>query len=279
MKRGTRNALSLLAFAAGFSVAIALDAFWIEPASLHVAEYDVALAKPGPLAGLRVAVIADLHGGAPFIDEAKIARVVELTNATRPDLILLTGDYVITGVRGGTHMPVETIVGRLKALAAPLGVYAVLGNHDIWEDGPRIASVFNAAGIRVLDNASRTIETPRGPFDLAGIGDFYTHNARPTAALATVAAGRVALCFTHSPDVFPELPQTCTLTIAGHTHGGQVALPLIGRPIVPSRYGQRYAAGLIREDGKALFVATGIGTSIFPIRLGVPPEISVLEIH
>lgn len=279
MKRGLRNALSLLAFLAGFSIAIALDAFWIEPASLHVSEYDVPLTKPGPLAGLRVAVISDLHGGARFIDEAKIAKVVALTNAEKPDLILLTGDYVVTGVRGGVHMPIETIVGQLKALSAPLGVYAVLGNHDIWEDGPRFTRVFNAAGIHVLDNTSTTIATPRGPFDLAGIGDFFTHNSKPTAALAQIAADRAALCFTHSPDVFPELPRTCALTIAGHTHGGQVVLPLIGRPIVPSRYGQRYAAGLIREDDKALFVATGIGTSILPIRLGVPPEIAILEIR
>ena len=206
-------------------------------------------------------------------------RVVALTNAAKPDLNLLTGDYVITGVRGGRHMPIEKIVHLLKPLHAALGVYAVLGNHDIWENGPHIAAVFRAAGIPVLDNAAQVIATPRGPLWLVGIGDAFTHHADPHRALAPVPSGQSAICFTHSPDIFPELGSACLLTVAGHTHGGQIALPLIGRPVVPSRYGQRYAAGLIREDKRMLFVSTGIGTSILPVRFGVPPEVSVLYLR
>jgi len=97
--------------------------------------------------------------------------------------------------------------------------------------------------------------------------------------LAALPSEQTAICFTHSPDLFPDIPAKCALTIAGHTHGGQVWLPLFGRPIVPSRYGQRYAIGTIVEGTKTLFVSPGIGTSILPVRLGVPPEISILDIR
>lgn len=114
---------------------------------------------------------------------------------------------------------------------------------------------------------------------LVGIDDRMTRHDNAVLALHNVPAKSKALCLTHSPDVFPELPATCVLTIAGHTHGGQVDLPFLGRLIVPSKYGQRYAAGLIHENGKSLFVSTGIGTSIIPVRFGVPPEVTILEIR
>jgi predicted MPP superfamily phosphohydrolase len=256
---------------------LAGDAFWLEPASLRLTHYDLPLSDAPALAGLHVAVIADLHGGAPFIDEAKLDAVVAMTNAARPDLILLTGDYVITGVLGGHHMAIETIAGHLKHLSAPLGVYAVIGNHDRWEDAPHISAVLRRAGLKVLENGHVTLTTRHGPLVLAGIGDDYSHAADPAAALAGIPGPARALCFTHSPDIFPELPSTCALTVAGHTHGGQVALPLVGRPVVFSRYGQRYAAGTVREGDKTLFVSTGIGTSLLAVRFGVPPEISVLD--
>jgi predicted MPP superfamily phosphohydrolase len=225
-------------------------------------------------------VISDLHGGAPFIDIAKIDRVVAMTNAAKPDLVLLTGDYVIAHVLGGRHMPIETIVARLKGLHAPLGVYAVLGNHDHWEDADNIARVFQQAGIPVLENAHLMLPAPRNAVALVGIGDRSSGAARPRRALAGVSG--TALCFTHSPDIFPRLRPTCALTIAGHTHGGQIWLPFLGRPavaVMASRYGQKYAFGIVREDNKTLFVSSGIGTSGFPLRLGVPPEISLLTIQ
>ena len=220
-------------------------------------------------------MIADLHAGNVFIGADKIAKVVALTNSAHPDLILLAGDYT----NDAHGMTPEAIAQLLKPLAAPLGVYAVLGNHDFWTDAPRIAAALRSAGIAVLDNRSRVIAAPRGRFTLVGIADAYSHNADPGRALAGVRRG--ALCFTHSPDVFPALPGTCLLTIAGHTHGGQVLLPLLGRPAVAyvSIYGQRYAAGLIREDGKTLFVSTGIGTSGLAVRFGVTPEVSLLEVQ
>ncbi len=247
--------------------------------------HPIVLEGPGAAAlkGLRIAVIADLHGGARFIGEAKIAQVVALANDAHPDLILLAGDYVVTSphgaLKGDRHMPIAAIARLLGGLRAPLGVYAVLGNHDHWDDAPRIAAAFAAVHIEVLENAARAVPTPRGPLYLAGIGDAYTHHDAPARALAALPRGQRALCFTHSPDVFPQLPDACLLTVAGHSHGGQVDLPLLGRLVVPSKYGQRYAAGLVREGGKYLFVSTGIGTSLYPVRFRVPPEVSVLDLQ
>ena len=253
---------------------------WLEPSSLRLSQYDL----PGntePAKGLRIAVISDLHAGSTFIDTAKMDRIVTLTNQARPDLILLTGDYVVSIHRkfGGNPVAIETIVAHLKSLRARLGVYAVIGNHDRWEDAGRIAAAFRHGGIPVLENSHVLVATEKGPLYLVGIGDYFTHAAQPLAALPGIPSGANILCFTHSPDIFPSIPSSCSLTIAGHTHGGQVRLPLLGRLIVPSRYGQRYAAGYIRENGKSMFVSTGIGTSILPIRLGVPPEISLLTLH
>jgi predicted MPP superfamily phosphohydrolase len=261
---------------------LALDGFWLEPSSLRLTRYDVPLDVP-QWKGMTIAVISDLHAGAPFIDAAKIDRVVAMTNAARPDLILLTGDYVVTGVLGGHHMSIEEIAAHLAPLHAPLGVYAVLGNHDRWEGGgAHIAAVLTKAGIPDFENAHIVTDTPRGPLTLVNIGDYHSGAAHPPRALKGVPSGTQAICFTHSPDAFPLLYGTaCVLTLAGHTHGGQVKLPFLGRPAVDaaSIYGQRYAFGLIQETGRTMFVSPGIGTSILPVRFGVPPEISFLTIR
>lgn len=257
---------------------LGLYAFWWEPSRIRVVEYDVMAGSGGLTQPLRIAVIADLHAGARYIDEGKIDRVVSLTMARAPDLILLAGDYVV-GTDDKQRIPFEVLGRKLKTLSAPLGVFAVIGNHDRWSDPERITNILEAAGIRVLEDRSIPIASGGHSFYLVGLSDFFTVVPNVARALADVPEDAHAICFTHSPDVFPELPATCALTIAGHTHGGQVWLPFLGRPIVPSRYGQRYAAGLIHENDKVLFVSTGIGTSILPVRFGVVPEISILNVR
>lgn len=263
---------------AALVVALGLRAFWLEPASLRVATYDVASPQwPRALDGLRVAVLGDLHVGSLFNGLAKLRRVVAETNAARADLVLLAGDYVIQGVVGGRFVPPEDIGPALRELTARLGVHAVLGNHDWWLDGPRMRRALEDAGIRVLEDEAVALDD--GRFWLAGVGDFWETRHDVHRALSGVPDGAPLLVFTHNPDVFPHVPPRVALTIAAHTHGGQVALPLVGRPIVPSRYGERYAIGLVEEDGRRLFVTPGIGTSIVPVRFRVPPEISVLTLR
>jgi hypothetical protein len=276
------NARGFLQFLLGLlflaAVGLALYAGWIEPSSLRISAYTVS--QPSPLLkGLKIAVISDLHGGAPYIDTAKIDQVAAMTNDAKPDLILLTGDYVITEVMGGRYMPIDTILAHLKALHAPLGIYAVMGNHDRWDDGDHIARAFAKAGIPLLENRSMMLPPPRNGIAVVGLGDRSSRGPQVNKSLAGVTGP--ALCFVHSPDVFPRLPPTCAVTIAGHTHGGQVWLPFLGRPAVAgvSRFGQRYAIGATYENNKLLFVSSGIGTSALPLRFGVPPEISLLTLQ
>lgn len=254
-------------------------AFAAEPASLRVREYALAIPGwPAQRSGMRIALLSDLHVGSPFNGLSKLEEVVERTNAARPDLVLIAGDLVIQDVMGGRFVPPEVIAPALGRLRAPLGVYAVLGNHDRWLDGPRVLRALNQAAIPTLED--RAIEILRGgpAFWLMGISDQWTapHNIR--GALAQVPQGPPVLAFTHNPDLFPRIPARVSLTLAGHTHGGQVDLPFLGRLIVPSRYGERYAIGHIVEGGRHLFVTSGVGTSILPVRFRVPPEISILRV-
>jgi predicted MPP superfamily phosphohydrolase len=202
--------------------------------------------------------------------------VVALTNAARPDLILLAGDYVSDRADGSLRLPLDTIAEHLKGLEAPLGVYAVLGNHDMTVGRRRVTAALGRAGILMLRNAHVAIGRPGGALVIAGFGD----PPRLARALAGLDGAR-GICLMHRPDPFPHLPATCALTIAGHTHGGQVALPLVQSWAMAraSSLGVRYARGVIRERGRTLFVSPGIGTSSVALRLGVPPEISLLRIE
>jgi uncharacterized protein len=175
-------------------------------------------------------------------------------------------------------VPPEQIAGELRALRSSAGVFAVLGNHDGWLDHDRVKRALEQNGIPVIEESAVRIETPAGPLWIAGISDLWTGVHDVHAALGSVKDDAPVILLTHNPDVFPGVPARVSLTLAGHTHGGQVRLPFIGRPIVPSQFGQRYAAGHVIEDGRHLFVATGIGTSILPVRFRVPPDITVLTI-
>lgn len=259
--------------------ALALWAFWLEPASLRVATYRLSVPRwPPACSGLSIAVISDLHVGSPFNGVDKLDRIVAETRAAQPDLVLLAGDFVIQGVRGGRFVAPELIAAKLGELEPPFGVFAVLGNHDWWLDGPRVRQAFETSRIPVLEN--RAVELRRGDcaFWLAGIGDFWEGRPDVVRTLQSVPPDESVLVLTHNPDVFPDVPNRVTLTIAGHTHGGQVRVPFVGRPIVPSSHGERFAIGTVVEDGRHLFVTPGVGTSILPVRFLVPPEISLLEL-
>lgn len=277
--RWTRGKIIFLSLI-GVGFLLAIYAFVIEPNRLVVRQTTITLSGwPEELRGLRVAVFSDLHAGSPHITLEKIRRIVETTDAARPDLILLPGDFVIQDVLGGTFIEPEVFSVELKNLKARDGVFATLGNHDWWYNAPRIQAALEKAGIRVLENQAVKIERSGKAFWLAGLADEWEGNPKIEETLKQVTDSAPVIAFTHNPDLFPAIPSRIELTIAGHTHGGQVALPFIGRPVVPSRFGQRYAVGHIIEDNKHLFVTPGIGTSIVPVRFGVPPEVSVLTIN
>jgi predicted MPP superfamily phosphohydrolase len=259
-------------------IAAGLRAFWLEPASLTLVEERINLrgAARGPL---RIAILTDLHVGSPFNGIAKLRRIVDRVNTERPDVICILGDLVIQGVIGGRFVPPQEIAAELQRLHASAGVVAVLGNHDGWLDHDRVQRALETNGIRVLEEKALRLHTAAGPLWIAGISDLWTGRHDVAAALSDVRDDDApVILLTHNPDVFPDVPARVAITLAGHTHGGQVRLPFLGRPIVPSRFGQRFAAGHVVEGGRRLYVATGLGTSILPVRFRVPPAVTILTI-
>lgn len=273
-----RAALALAALSMA-GVALLAWSVLVEPGRLVVRHTAVVSpAWPAGHAPLRIAVLTDLHVGSFRNGLDRLEEVVSRTNEQAPDLVVLLGDFVIHGVAGGRFAAPEPGAKKLGRLRARYGVAAVLGNHDWWYDGERVRAALERTGIRVLENEAVPLGEVRQRFWVAGVGDLWTRHPDIPAALSGVPAGDPVILLTHNPDIFPKVPARVVLTLAGHTHGGQVALPLLGRPVVPSRYGQRYAYGLIVEDGRVLFVSSGIGTSIVPVRFRVPPEIAMVTL-
>jgi predicted MPP superfamily phosphohydrolase len=261
-------------------IALALDALFIEPARLVVNRQELRLPDwPTELSGVRVAFVSDLHVGSPHWGLSRLHELVLKVNAEQPDLILLGGDYLINGVWFGEHVEVEPIAMELAQLRAPLGVFAVLGNHDWWNNGPKVRAVFEAHGVTVLDDEVRRLQFKGKSLCLLGVRDETQRLRTARKELELSLPGMPLLVLMHEPDLFADFDERATLTLAGHTHGGQVDLPLLGRRIVPSRFGPRYAAGHIVEGGRHLFVTTGVGTSIVPVRFRVPPEIALLTLR
>src|SRR5262245_41675832 len=227
---------------------LGLWAFWWEPSTLTVVHQTIAIRPWYPEhAGLKLAVMADLHPAAPHLERRKLNEVAATTNAQKPDLIVILRDSVIHPVLGGHFVNPEPIAAELAELEAPLGVVAVLGNHDWWYNGERVRRALEAQGIHVLENQNLPLTYRGRSFWLCGLADFWTRDDQLLATLAKIDNTEPVLILTHNPDIFPEVPEGVSLTLAGHTHGGQVNLPIVGRPIVPSRFGQRYAYGFVEE--------------------------------
>jgi len=253
--------------------------FFIEPNRLVIHEQSIQIDNwPKELGGLRIALIADLHTGGWFIDENKLRLIVDRSNQLNPDLVVLLGDYVAPNSWHSRRVEPEITAGVLKDLRAPLGVYAVLGNHDWWYNGAKVRRAFEQNGIPVLEDEVIEIRWRDKSFWLAGLADLWTRPQQIDETIAKAPPGSTMIALTHNPDIFPRLPPNVPLLLAAHTHGGQVSIPLIGTPIVPSRFGSKYTAGHVFENRHHMFVTTGIGTSILPVRFRVPPEIVVLTV-
>lgn len=253
---------------------------FIEPARLIDRSETIQIAHwPRELNGLKIAVLSDIHVGGWAIDDKKLRLIVERTNALQPDVIVIAGDYMSgDGWMKRRVMP-EEFAPALKGFKAPLGVYSVLGNHDWWWNGNRVRNVLEANGIKVLEDEVFKIEGKGAPLWIIGLADLWTRPQHVAETIAKVPEGETVIALTHNPDLFPRLPQRVPLLLAGHTHGGQVRFPIIGTVIQPSDFGQRYVKGHVYENGHHLFVTSGIGTSILPVRFNVTPEIVLLTIN
>lgn len=227
---------------------------------------------------LKIAIISDIHAGAPFINYKKIEKIVQLSNKERPDLILFPGDFISHGVIGGKSLKPESVANILSMLQSKYPMIAVLGNNDWGYNGKKVILALENKKIIVLENNAKELIINGKPLWIAGVADLTKRFPDIDKSLNKVKDKSSVLLLTHNPDVFPFVPSRVNLTIAGHTHGGQVDLPFVGRLIVPSGFGDRYAFGHIHENNKDLYVSSGIGTSMIPVRFGVLPEIVILTV-
>lgn len=277
-------------------LATSVYGFFVEPAlELRVQRWR--LRPKGWPAGqrLRIAILTDLHMSEPYLPLSRLAQVVARANALDPDLTVVLGDLPPSCRFITREITPEETCSVLGNLRARLGVWSVLGNHDWWHDeaaqerraGPtRSGLALQANGIPVLENRAVKLGEGQGAFWLAGLGDQL---ALPDGSgswvgvddlpgtMAQITDDAPAILLAHEPDIFPKVPERVALTLSGHTHGGQVRL-FGWSPIVPSDYGNRYAYGPVEERGHHLVVSAGIGFTTIPVRFGVPPEITVVEL-
>jgi len=285
----------------------------VEPFRLRIKHYHLTPPRwPGDLK-LTAALIADPHICDPWMGLDRVRSIVDQTNALKPDIILMLGDYVASHKWQHAPIPPQAWADVFGAFSAPLGTHAILGNHDWWDDPEaqrsgegetRYGRALLRAGIPLYQNRAVRLETGSGPFWLAGLDDqialapFRKYKRRRwqglddlPGTLAQVTDDAPVLLMAHEPDIIGEVPARVSLTVSGHTHGGQVNV-LGYKPAFPKKHGRSYAYGHIVEtegttlmrhlkldtEPRHMIVSGGLGCSILPVRFGVPPEITMVHL-
>lgn len=247
-------------------------AFFIEPNLLITRRIEI---KDQALKGIRVAYLSDLHVCQDGGDYA--LNMVKKVNDQNPDIILLGGDYIVAEIYNNKSMRADEIFKILSGLKAKYGIFMVLGNHEAGhKNAKKVTQAIKNTDIKLLQNANTKLQIGEKSISLVGIGDYSDRRDNIKKAFEGVNQTPV-IAFTHSPDVFPYIPDFVNMTFAGHTHGGQVYLPFYGPLEKPTHLLGKYIKGMYTEGGKKMFVSSGIGNSHYKIRLFNIPEIVIAD--
>ncbi len=264
---------------------------FIEPHRVRVSRVPVRIrGLPRAFDGLTVAQLTDLHRSR-YVSREYLDRCIDIVNAIQPDLIAFTGDYISHGRRRGerarlvygdldeAHENAREVAASLSRARAKRGAFASLGNHDHWYNAAEVTRLIEHAGIPVLRNASATVRINGEALPVVGLGDLWEEGVDVARAFANVDSP-FALVLMHNPDFFEHWPRPgAHLILAGHTHGGQVNIPFVGPPVVPSIYGAKYAQGLFQRGDTQMYVSRGVGLIYPPVRFNCPPEIAVFQLR
>lgn len=240
---------------------------FIEPYKLEIKRYTI---KDDQLKGLKIVFASDFHFKKNQTKQAE--NIIKIINNENADLVLLGGDF-INGHKEKSSLPIKEIAHHFSKITSP--TYTVLGNHDYGAGNTKITKEFEQYKINVLSNNNKKVTVKNKTIYIAGVQDLQTGYPDINKALENTEKPTILL--THSPDIFPEILQDINLTLAGHVHGGQIRIPLLGAIIIPSKYGNKYSQGLIVENKQKMIVTKGIGTSILPLRFNCKPEIVVIK--
>ena len=246
---------------------------------------------PLSLKGIKIGLLTDLHSS--FIVSSKLIRTAgQLIMSEKPDVIVMTGDYIsgstkfLSGSIG--EFKKEYLTGCADALShlkAPLGVYGVLGNHDFWSGQGAVKVICETftkqIGMVWLRNSNIELKRKGTSFHLLGVDDYWESSSSLLTACKGIGTDTIRILLSHNPDINDEialLHEQIDLVLSGHTHGGQIVVPFLGQPVMPSRFGQKYRAGLVRDGDRQTYISRGVGCLLAPVRLNCMPEATVLTL-
>ena len=254
----------------------------LEPNLPRIVREDFFLSRwPDRMDGFTVAVLSDFHFD-PYFSVHPLHSAIGLVNNLRPDLIVLTGDFVTAPNFGDEKkgaLAAEPCARLLRQMHAPYGLWAVMGNHDDGTDVETVTRALQAENIRVLANQSQAIERDGARFWLAGVNDVLGNTADLPKTLRSVPGGEAVILLAHEPDFADEASRfPIDLQLSGHSHGGQIRFPLLPPLYLPSM-AKKYVLGTYQVGPLTLYTNAGLGTVGVPMRLNCPPEITFLTLR
>lgn len=246
---------------------------------------------PPAFEGLKIGQITDIHAG-PLVPRSLIREGVDLIMEAKPDLIVLTGDFVSgptkilwTSYGGFSQKSLDGCMGELSRLRARMGVFAVLGNHDFWA-GPNVVSKviqsLENAGIQVLRNQAIALKAGGETLHLLGVDDYWENSYSLEKTFKDVPPDVCRIMLSHNPDVNQDIDlqkEHVDLILSGHTHGGQFVLPGLGALYIPSSFGQKYRIGLVKDGLRQTYVSAGLGLFFVPLRINCPADVSLIVLR
>jgi uncharacterized protein len=259
---------------------LAFYARFVEPKTLAVRQAEIVspLWRDG---SIRIGVISDTHVGGPHVSALRMEKIVARMNALRPDVVVLLGDYAHGRLPSAERTKedraeVEKGIAALSRLAAPKGVYAAIGNNDLLYGVEEIRAALVKAHVTVLENGAAAI--PGANAYVVGVDEFRSGRGNGPAAVAKAPPGTSLIAIMHYPDSFVGLPPVVALSVAGHSHCGQIGVPLATKFVNASPASGRWRCHLYKSGDSQIYVSGGIGTSVLPMRFLAPPEIAILTL-
>ncbi|MBP7103264.1 MAG: metallophosphoesterase [Bacteroidales bacterium] len=269
-KKLIRTFFTLTIFGGLFLLYCHIESRWIKTEKINLIFRDI----PKSFIGKKIVFITDIHHG-PFFSIERVQKLVERINKLNPDYIIMGGDY--------THREpkyIEPLFNELKKIKSNDGIYAVLGNHDHWEDAELTKQMMLRNGIKICDNKSYWVKINDDSIKIGGVGDLWEDSQEIDSTIYDLKKTDFSILITHNPDYLESMPKDMIdFTLSGHSHGGQMTFFGMWAPMLPSKYGQKYRYGLKQFGDMKSYISSGIGTITPPLRFFCRPEIVLINLQ